>query len=196
LQFLLNDGIKQTTCMKILACIALLATQLAAFSTVTLSPGNSYVFDFTLSYAGPAHNDIPTVTLGFAGGNPGQNWTAEIEFFSNSTSESPFYTDTYTHIGPVPPFEDVGRGYSFDPSSPPPWPDLQGVVRVTSLSGKFELDSLVAHEDVGGGFYYSVFDAVVPEPSAAGLLAMGTGVLLVARRRAGLRARPAGSRMV
>ena len=175
--------------MKLLVGIVLLATQLAAFSAVTLSPGNSYVFDFTLPYTGPAQNYPPTATLYFAGGNPGQNWTVSVEFFSNSTSESPFYTDTYTHIGPVPPFEEVGRGYSFDPSSPPPWPDLQGVVRVTSLSGQFELDKLSAFEDVGGGFYYLVLDAVVPEPSAAVLSAMGAGALLVARWRARTRAR-------
>jgi hypothetical protein len=173
--------------MKLIAGIVLFATQLAAFSAVLLSPGSSYVFDFTLPYTGPAQNYPPTATLYFAGGNPGQNWTVSVEFFSNSTSESPFYTDSYTYIGPVPPFEEVGRGYSFNPNSPLPWPDLQGVVRVTSLSGQFELDKLSAFEDVGGGFYYSVLDAVVPEPSAAGLLAIGAGALLAARWRARIR---------
>ena len=173
--------------MKLLAGLVFFATQLATFSAVLLSPGSSYVFDFTLPYAGSAQNYSPTATLYFAGGNPAQNWTVSVEFFLNSTSESPFYTDTYTHIGPVPPFEQVGRGYSFDPNSPPPWPDLQGVVRVTSLSGQFELDKLIAYEDLAGGFYYSVVDAVVPEPSAATLLSMGALALLVARCHAGIR---------
>ena len=169
--------------MKLLATLIFLANQLISFGGVTLSPGNSYVFDFVLPYSGPAHNDIPTVTLFLAGGNPGQNWTAQFEFFPNAISESPFFTYNYTHIGPVPPFEDVGWGVSFDPHSAPPWPDLQGVVRVTSLSGQFQLDAMSAQEDVGGGYYYQYLPAVVPEPSAVAWLGLGAVALAVRRTR-------------
>ena len=161
------------------AILFAVAIQFPALGNVLLSPGDSYVFDFTLPYAGPAQSIPATATIWFSGGNAGQNWTAQIEFFANSLAETPPYTDTYTHTGPVPPFDEVGRGVSFDPT---PWADLQGVVRVTSVSGQFQLDSLTAQQDAGGGYYYGNF-AAVPEPSA-GLLFLGALALGLAMRRA------------
>jgi len=165
--------------MKLLPAVILLVTQVGSLAGVLLSPENSYVFDFTLPYSGPAQNLPATATIWFSGGNIGQNWTAQIEFFANSVAETPVYTDTYTHTGPVPLFEEVGRGASFNPS---PWTDLQGVVRVSSLSGQFQLDSLTVLEDVAGGYYYGNFEAI-PEPSVNALLFFGSVGLVVLKLR-------------
>ena len=182
---------------KLVVSIILFTIGLTARGQIHLTSGQSYVFNFTLPYTRAAQGDIPTVTIYFSGGIVGSNWRAQTEFFQNTVSDIPFYTDSYLHVGPVPPFEQVGRGFSFDPNPPPPWPDLQGAVRVTALSGSFQLDRMFVQEDVNGGYYSSrIYPVPVPEPSASLLLAVGAFCLSIIgsqKRRLTMRSEPGGS---
>lgn len=174
---------------KLVISMILLTTGFACFGQVYLTSGESCVFDFTLPYTRAAQGDIPTVTIFFSGGEVGSNWSEMTQFFPNSVSDSPFATDTYTHTGPVPPGEQVGRGISFDPNSPPPWPDLQGAVQVTALSGSFQVDQMFVQEDVNGGYYSLwVYPVPVPEPSLS-LLLLLAGALCLAVARSQIRNR-------
>jgi len=92
-----------------------------------------------------------------------------MDYFSNSVLEFPFLS----HFFGAPGSDPVDIGYGFGLTQPPPWPDLQGVIRVTVLSGVAHVEKLTVKEIVNGGFYSGTFFAVVPEPSTYSLLIIG-----------------------
>lgn len=143
-----------------------------------LSAAESYVFNFTsFSFL---RSSLPTdpsdgTLFGFTGGN----YTVRTELFANSLSDPPLFDDTFSHSGSS---EATGFGIQFGFA---PWPDFQGVARVTAISGTLELDGMRVDEVVNGGYYSTGWIEPVPEPSAMAMVAAGAAGLLAchARRR-------------
>jgi PEP-CTERM motif len=128
------------------------------------------VFNFnTFSLLRPTQPGDPSdgTLYGFTGGN----WAAKTEFFQDSLLDSPMFTDVRSHSGAV---EAIGYGVQFGYA---PWPDFQGVVRVTALSGTFKLDGMRCDEVVNGGYYSTGWIEPVPEPSAIGVMSLGLVVV-------------------
>jgi hypothetical protein len=130
---------------------------------IYLTAGNSYVFDFTIPLVRPAANDPAGAVFGFTGGA----WGAQMDFFADTLADTPFLTETYSHTGAS---ESIGFGVYFDTA---PWPDRQGAVRVTVLSGGLQLDGFRVHEVVGGSFCTTSWITPVPEPAGTNLMAVG-----------------------
>ncbi len=164
----------------LIVSLLLFSAQVVAFGQATLSTGQSYVFSFTLPYVGPANGEISSVNVLFSGGAADQTWFSQTDFFADSLSDPPFFSWPFSHRG-LPLNTEAGFSVSWVPSSPPPWPDLQGLVRVTSLAGTFNVDRLSVQEDVSGGYYAGWF-STVPEPSSCALAGLGAAVLMIFRR--------------
>ena len=146
-----------------------------------LSAGESYVFNITsFSFLRPSLPTDPSdgTIIGFTGGN----YTVRTELFTNSLSDPPLFNDSFSHSGPS---EASGFGIQFGFA---PWPDFQGRVRITALSGTLILDGMRADEVVNGGYYSTGWIEPVPEPSAMAMVAAGSVGLLACRAR---RRRPA-----
>jgi hypothetical protein len=138
--------------------------------SLTLSAGESFVFNFNnFALLRPATAGDPSdgTILGFTGGD----WTETTEFFQDSLLDTPMFTDTRSHSGAS---ESLGFGVTFGYA---PWPDFQGVVRVTAVSGTVNLDGMRCDEVVNGGYYSTGWIYPVPEPSVIGLIAAGLVVL-------------------
>jgi hypothetical protein len=133
---------------------------------VTLSPGESYTFEFNaFTYNGftPAGANTRIFYTASGGGGPG---SIRVEVFENSVSEPPLLSSTF-FTSPIP----VSGA----------WQDRQGVVRFTSINTTFTLLTLSAqirfpnHDeyvqqvtvrpDTGGLPTLSVLDVVVAEPT-------------------------------
>lgn len=144
-----------------------------------LSAGESYVFNFTsFSFLQPSTDAPGDALFGFTG----DNYTVRTELFSDSLSGPSLFNDTYSHSGSS---ESIGFGVQLGLA---PWPDFQGVARVTALSGTFKLDGMRADEVINGGYYSTGWIEPVPEPSAMAIFAAGFAGLLAYRAR---RSRPA-----
>ena len=150
---------------RVLFLFLLLQAAICRGADLYLSAGQTYVFDFnTFSLLRPTVSGDPTdgTIWGFTGGN----WSAQVDFFQDSVSDPVMFTDVRSHSGAE---ETIGYGVQFGYA---PWPDFQGVVRVTGLSGTFRLDGMRCDEVVNGGYYSTGWIVPqVPEPSMVGLTA-------------------------
>jgi hypothetical protein len=156
--------------VKKLACAfaGLLAFAGNVMGEVIIGPGNTYVFDFNLTYSRPSNSlDGNCALVSFS--RSFQSFGGRMDYFSNSVLELPFLSHPFGAPGSDP----VDIGYGFGRTQPPPWPDLQGVIRVTVLSGVAHVEKLSVTEIVNGGLYSGTFLAVVPEPSTYSLLMIG-----------------------
>ncbi len=103
-----------------------------------------------------------------------------LEIFPNSLSDSPL-SSTVT----IDEFPSGREGVSYwwswgGPHPEPPFfPDLQGVLRVTMLSGSAQLSGFEVAQVINGEFYSGY--TAVPEPAVGTLLRAGLVCLLIFR---------------
>ncbi len=160
---------------------------LATFSTIAfgqgvlLSPGEGYVFGFTsLPYVRPVDRETGQFAAYFAAGTFSDSESVLVEIFPDALSDTPL-SSSYTHSGPANPLESVAVAFAWMSDAPPYWPDLQGVARVTMLSGDAELLGFGVRQIIDGGVYSQYF--AVPEPSGAALFAVGSASAFMLRLR-------------
>jgi len=150
----------------------------AAAQSLMLNAGDSYVFDFNgFSFLGsyrfsPAATTVSLPSLSGSG-------TMRVEAFENNVSETPIFTGTSDSLS-----SPINLGTTA-------WQDLQGVVRITELSGSTTLNgsfnAQVTIPSVNSPPYYEVnFQTVpVPEPGwfAFGPLVLGACLWRMNSRR-------------
>lgn len=159
-----------------------------AQGTLMFNAGESYTFEFTSPpLVGPASPDAPFLQYGsmsgfFSTAPAGSSMLWEM--FENSTSESPIASQivsppTTTLPNPPPLYAFAG------------WADLQGVIRISMLSGSTTTDTLRAafvRRVEATPFEYST---VIPirEPNSLALVGVGLVAFCVTKqkRKAGLR---------
>lgn len=162
--------------MKLLiGCAILISLNTVALSQgVHLEAGQSYVFEFSsIPDLGPGVSHSPSRVAGwFAPGTIGLGENALMEIFPDSLSDSPFsisgvFIDEY-------PSGRTGLVYSWPSigpqTQPPIFADLQGVVRVTMLSGAADLSGFEVTQVINGEFYSGYF--TVPEPAVGTLFSL------------------------
>ncbi len=148
----------------------------ACFGELFLVPGQTFTLNFTLLPIQAAQaSDIWDAQIYFL--QTAESWSVKIEFFSNAVSEIPLESTTLSWPGGGSSPYTIGWGIVFNKEVPPPWPNLQGIVRVTDLTGISELDRILAHEDVHGGFY-GVDYVAIPEPSVLAVFVCGIVLFL------------------
>ena len=149
---------------------------------VILGPGQSYVFEFTsLAYSRPAtQSDGGSIAAYFAPGTFSDGESVEFAIYANSLADTPLIS-SYTHSGPADPLTAVALGQVWPNTAPPFFPDLQGLLRVTMLTGDAEFDAFDAKQVINGGVYSGYFP--VPEPLTPGLLGFGLAYLAWQRKR-------------
>jgi len=115
--------------------------------------------------------------------------TIRLELFENSLADVPFYTHDF-----IVPSSNSENQFGAGIALPPPWQDVQGVIRLTALSGSIDVDNIRVglRQDIapsGTGCcltneYGQTFDFSTPLPAALPLFATGLGVLgLIGWRR-------------
>jgi hypothetical protein len=168
--------------MKVLPLLLLALVRLSASGQgVILGPGDSFQFEFSsLQYAGPAQNYGSSLAVDFALGSFMENESLRLELFSNTFSDTAL---AGTYQGTSNPNAYYGIVVVWGSPSQPYWPDLQGAVRVSMLSGSAEVTAIQIQQVVGGSLYFQRFS--VPEPSALSLFAMSAVPLVLFRLRHG-----------
>lgn len=160
-------------------------TLLAFGQGVGVGPGGSYSFEFSslnfIRSANAADGGLVSVNFVTNGLGPGESLL--LELFPNTLTDTPLaFTFDGAAGGSLPDGSLGGVAIFWSPGAPAEWPDLQGVVRVTMVSGTIQLSGFAVTQVAGGGYYSQTFP--VPEPTTAGLVLVGAG-LLMARRRKG-----------
>ena len=184
--------------MKSFICALFLITfQITAVSQgVILTTGQSYVLTFgSISYSGPYIP--PSGTFGDPGPPSTQGNSAGIFFASNALDDgtsvllwdifsggltnTPHTVQIVGASYSVPPEAPVAYAVAFGsgPGSVPYFPNLQGVFRVTMISGTAELLGFSVSQIIGDSYYSQTFP--VPEPSSVTLIAIESGIILVVR---------------
>jgi len=175
-----------TAVMKLAFSALLLMINIAAVAQgVALNNGESFVFEFaSLNYLRPAEvTDSGSFDANFSAGTFSDGESVLVEIFSDSLFDTPL-TSLYNHVGPASPLDSYAIGISWRSSSLPYWPDFQGVVRVTMISGDAQLNGFAVKQIVNGNVYSQSFS--IPEPSSLSLgvcSAAFTTVLHGIRRR-------------
>ena len=158
----------------------LLPPSTLAQGTLTLNAGESYTFEFTsLPLVGPASPDAPFLRYGSMSGffSTGPTGSSMLwEMFENSTSESPIASQvvsppTATLPNPPPMYAFAG------------WADLQGVIRVSMLSGSTTMNTLratVVRREEESLFEYSTL-IPIPEPNLLSIVCVGVGLISLTR---------------
>jgi len=168
--------------MKLITAFLITGFQFGAFAQgEVLKQGQSYIFEFTsLPYMRPATQiDSGSFNVRFATGTFTDTDSVLLELFPQSLSDTPLSS---TFSGSGGPLDAVEIGQAWTAFSPPFWPDLQGIARVTMLTGDAQISILRVQQIVDGGVYSQTF--AVPEPSVSILSFYGaTIVLLFGRRR-------------
>ena len=137
---------------------------------VPLQQGQSYTFEFTsIPNLRPALSVDPVQVIAwFEPGTFGAA-NARLEIFPNNLFDTPLTNSVAMVEYP----DRVGLPYwwsTFGPHADPPFfPDLQGVLRVTMLSGSARLSAFEVDQIINGDFYSGYF--TVPEPAVASLFA-------------------------
>ena len=148
---------------------------------VLLGPGDSYTLEFgTLTFLRPA---VPTetvwgISVDFVGDSFTGGETVQVERFRDTLSDTPV-TDVFALPAPSGPNSTLAILFP-RPNDQPFWTDMQGVVRVTGLTGSVRFEGIGVNEFINGGLY-GVF-LTVPEPSSLSLLLSGGATWLVVRR--------------
>ena len=150
---------------------------------VLLEQGQNYVFEFTsIPYLRPtAAGDHSQVIAWFEPGTFSANENARLEIFSNSLADSPLsnsgaYIEEYPSGRAGLPYWWVAVGPN---ASPPFFPDLQGILRVTMLDGTARLSGFEVAQIIDGDFYTGYF--AVPEPAVGTLFAAALACLVFFR---------------
>jgi hypothetical protein len=169
---------------KLIISSLLAATSVVALGQgVLLEQGQSYVFEFTsIPDLRPAVSADPSQVIAwFEPSTFGRTTSALLEVFPNSLSDNPLST-----TNPMVEYPDrVGLAIwwptSVHGAQPPFFPDLQGVLRVTMLTGTAQLGGFEVDQVINGEFYSGYFS--VPEPAASNLLAPALVWLVFSRMR-------------
>jgi hypothetical protein len=135
---------------------------------VSLDQGQSYTFQFTsLQIVEPTLGQHASEVIAwFDPGTFGWGDSAMLELFPNTLNDTPVSTTVAID-------EFSGRTGLWYPwanglNPPPPFfPDLQGVLRVTMLSGNAQLSGFEVTQVIDGQFYYGYF--AIPEPTTGAL---------------------------
>jgi hypothetical protein len=151
----------------------------ASAQGLLLTQGQNYVFEFTsLPYVRPAaQRDAGSFAAYFAPGTFSDGESVLVEVFADTLSDPPL-SSTYTHSGPPEPLGSVALAFGWSSSAPPFFPDLQGVARVTMLSGDAELQGFAVKQVINGGVYSQYFPLPESIPRLT-LSAPGNGQLQI-----------------
>ena len=140
--------------MKLVAtAIALMCVQLAPFAEgLLLREGQSHVFEFTsLPYVRPAtQTDSGFFSVTFAEGTFIDGKRVRLELYANSLSDTPL---SYTFSGFSSPAGQITVTKIWASDSPPFWPELHGLARVTMLSGDADIVRFAVKQIVNGDVY-------------------------------------------
>lgn len=167
---------------------SLLIIPLLANASITLSPGDTFNFEFNGLDLIQANNGFSSQEAVFAFESISGPETIEtidlinlnISLYEDGIAEGPFFTDEITSLG-LP-----GRhSYHFNNISH--WDDLQGIIQL-DYSGPLETPSFILDEIfvniVTNGAEYEGRFSVVPEPSSYALIVgLLTVFLLFSKRR-------------
>ena len=137
-----------------------------------LGPGDSYTLQFSsLSYLRPASPTETVWGLGvsFEGDSFTGGETVLVERFRDTLAETPV-SDVFALPAPSGP-NSITTLLFPRPNDRPFWTDMQGVVRVTGLTGSERFDGVTVNEVIDGGLYGAYLS--VPEPSTSSLLFLG-----------------------
>jgi hypothetical protein len=156
---------------------------------VLLTTGHSLVFEFSsLNYLRPiAFPNEATQTgsgqldVNFTTYSVGDGDSFLLEAYADSLSDIPKSRVFTFPENQLP--EGIYVGFLWWPGSESFWPDLQGVARLTVLTGSAEITSFGVRQIVGGSVYQQSFP--VPEPSCSVLFVLG-GVFLLFLLQGGL----------
>jgi hypothetical protein len=139
---------------------------------VLLGPGDSYTLEFaSLSYLRPASPTGTVWGLGvdFIGDSFMGGETVQVERFRDTLADTPV-SDVFALSAPSGP-NSISAFLFHRPNDQPFWTDMQGVVRVTCMTGSVRLDGVSVNEVIDGGLYGAY--VAVPEPSTSSLLLLG-----------------------
>jgi hypothetical protein len=169
--------------------IILLMASLSAKSQLVLNQGDAWVHTFnSLPLTGTTNSFLSTPQGIFEfhvqAGTLQSGEMLRYEMFENAASETPICSQTIAFGSPL----------TASCSSPNAWADLQGVFRLTMLSGSLTVDNVHLEAIVSGPSFssYNVYSTSfnpAPEPSVGNLLALCLGACLIiantrTRRRA------------
>jgi len=154
-----------------------------AIAAIPVTSGGSYTLEFSslpFIEVAPGYQDQISIGFNFLGDvfDPGE--TMRIEFFEDTINSSPFSDGNYPTFPSdiTSPMNSYGIGV-LNPYSPY-WKDLQGITKMTMLSGLVNLDSITVTIYSDNAKYSSNF-TVVPEPISSILFITG-GSFLAGRR--------------
>ena len=180
--------------LAVTVCLCCLGSSLA--HAVTVAAGHPLTLSFSnLPFVGTVDNCCQSGASVFLAGDvlqAGDN--IRLEFFENTLSETPAFWDFNENTWTVPD-NSFGAGVASAGSAPPWTGDLQGAIRLISLSGSINVDHIIISAlpvDLSPGLHpkYSqtfYFPSEVPLPATLPLLASalgGLGFLGWLRRRA------------
>jgi hypothetical protein len=153
---------------------------------VLLNAGDSYVFEFSsLSYARPTLPNEALITgsgqvdVSFTPYSVGDGDGFLLEAFADNLSDTP-KSRVFTYPENQLP-DGVYVGFIWWPGGELFWPDLQGVARITMLSGSAEITAFGVRQIVEDSVYQQIYP--VPEPSALALFAVGAIFILLFQMR-------------
>jgi len=167
-------------------------------NAVTVEPGNPLTLSFSnlpfvqeTPCCGGSVQGFGGASIRLTGDLLGAADSIRLETFENTLADVPFFTNDYTY-----PFIPESPHFGVTYILPPPWQDVQGVIRLTALFGSINVDHIiitvlenVSHPGAGGcecsqNLYVQTFDFATPLPAALPLFATGLGVLgLIGWRR-------------
>lgn len=178
------DNKMKTITLLLLFCIS----QIAALAQgVMLNAGDSYVFQFSsLDYLRPIAfpNEVfqtgsGQVEVSFTPYSVGDGDSFLLEAFPHSLSDAPVSRTFSFPENQL--WDGIYLGFIWWPGPDPFWPDLQGVARITMLTGNAEITSFGVRQIVDGSVYQQVFP--VPEPTVPTFGLIGAGAFILFRRQ-------------
>lgn len=161
--------------------MGLLGACLSAFCQgLFLGPGQSYTQQLSLQDIGPAPAGLlSSLTVNFSPGSFSGGATVRLEAFANSLTDTPI-AQTFTVSQSPDPGAFTGLSLLL-PTDPPFFGDLQGIARVTMVSGDAQLSGFSVDQVISGERYSE--SILVPEPSGFGFAFLGMGCLVLLRTR-------------
>ena len=148
-----------------------------------LDQGQSYTFEFTSIPFVPPPSSDPIRSRVIAWFDPGtfqNNEEALFEIFANNLSDTP-RTTSITFVEYPDRFGMIYSWSVLGPNAQPPFfPDLQGVLRVTMVSGSAQLSGFEVAQYINGDYYLGYFP--IPEPGIPGLFVPALLSLIYFRR--------------
>lgn len=146
-----------------------------ALATI-ITDGQSYEFEFnTLNFIeSVTYKNQGGATISFLDDLLDQGEVARLEFFENSILTTPFFQHD---------FNSPTNHFGASVVVPVPWQDLQGIIKLTMLSGSVDINEIDVQVIRDGNRYLETFSTVpIPEPETGLLIIFGLISIYMARR--------------